>query len=253
MPIKPIKIAVIGAGKVGTACAHVFVNLGLCQELLLVDILTERTLGEVWDLEQGGIFATHDIRVRAGSYADCGDADIIVFSACESYEIGSSRLSALEANCRTADAVLAGVLPSGFKGIFIVISNPVDLIAHYIYKKSGFPSNRVIGTGTIMETMRLQWFLSKDLGVSPKSIEGFVLGEHGDNLVPIWSGMRIAGTPYLQLRKDNPLACKKSLEEIQTDVARAGWEIYDRKGTTWYGIAGAAGRIVKAITDDAKV
>lgn len=246
------KIAVIGTGLVGSSSAYALVNQEVCDELYLIDINHKRAEGEAWDIAQGNAFMPKRTKIIAADYSVCSELDVIVFTAGGPPKPGQTRLDTLDVSIDIADTVVTEVMKNGFKGIFIVASNPVDIVTYFIYKKSGLPAHQVIGTGTSIDTARLKFFLSDICGnIDLRSISGFCIGEHGDSQAVAWSTVQIGGVPYLSLRNSDPKRyASLDLDEIRTKVVRAGWEILERKGTTYYGIAAAAADIIKAVLYD---
>lgn len=251
MLVKKSKIAVIGCGLVGSSTAFSLVTQGVCDEILMIDINEERALGEVLDLRDTIKYLDRNVKVNKGTYADCGDVDIIVITAGAPPKPGQTRLDTLEVSAHIAKSIVEPVMASGFDGIFIVVSNPVDMVAYYVYKLSGLPKNQVIGTGTALDTSRLQNFLAELVNVDPRSVYAYSMGEHGDSQMVPWSVVTIAGKPFNDIIQDNKeIVGNVNLDEIVTKTAKEGWEIYNRKGTTYYGIASACVGIIKAILYD---
>ena len=251
MVIKKSKVAVIGCGLVGSSTAFSLITQGVCDEILMIDINEERALGEVLDLRDTIKYLDRNVKVKKGTYADCGDVDIIVITAGAPPKAGQSRLDTLEISAKIMKSIVEPVMASGFDGIFIVVSNPVDMVAYYVYKLSGLPKNQVIGTGTALDTSRLQNFLAEMVNVDPRSVYAYSMGEHGDSQMVPWSTVTIAGKPFNDIISDNKeLVGEVDLDEIVKKTVREGWEIYNRKGTTYYGIASACVGIIKAILYD---
>lgn len=251
MIIKNSKIAVIGCGLVGSSTAFSLVTQGVCDEILMIDINEERALGEVLDLRDTIKYLDRNVKVRKATYADCSDVDIIVITAGAPPKSGQTRLDALEISAKIAKSIVEPVMASGFDGIFIVVSNPVDIVAYYVYKLSGLPKNQVIGTGTALDTSRLQNFIAEMVKVDPRSVYAYSLGEHGDSQMVPWSTVTIAGKPFYDVIQDNKeLVGDVDLDEIVKKTTQEGWEIFNRKGTTYYGIASTCVGIIKAILYD---
>jgi L-lactate dehydrogenase len=251
MVIKKSKIAVIGCGMVGSSTAFSLVTQGICDEILMIDINEERALGEVLDLRDTIKYLDRNVKIRKATYADCGDVDIIIITAGAPPKYGQSRLDTLEASAKITKSIIEPVMASGFDGIFIVVSNPVDIIAHYIYKLSGLPKNQVIGTGTALDSSRLQNFIAELVNVDPRSVYAYSMGEHGDSQMVPWSTVTIAGKPFFDIIHDNKeLVGDVDLDEIVKKTTQEGWEILNRKGTTSYGIASACVGVIKAILYD---
>jgi len=248
MKIKTSKVAVVGCGLVGSSTAFSLVTQGVCDEILMIDINEERALGEVLDLRDTIKYLDRNVKVRTASYADCSDVDIIVITAGAPPQKGQTRLDTLEVSAKIVKTIVDPVMASGFDGIFIVVSNPVDIIAHYVYKLSGLPKNQVIGTGSSLDTSRLQNFIAELVNVDPRSVYAYSMGEHGDSQMVPWSTVTVAGKSFNDIIQDNKdLVGEVDLDEIVKKTTREGWEIYNRKGTTYYGIATACAGIIKAI------
>lgn len=251
MIIKKSKIAVVGCGLVGSSTAFSLVTQGVCDEILMIDINTEKALGEVMDLRNTIKYLDRNVKVKTGGYGDCTDVDIIVVTAGAPPKAGQTRLDTLEASAKIAKSIIKPVMASGFQGIFVVVSNPVDMLAYFIYKLSGLPKNQVIGTGTSLDTSRLQNLIADMVNVDPRSVYAYSMGEHGDSQMVPWSTVTIAGKAFYDIINDNPdMIGDVNLDEIVLKTAREGWEIYNRKGTTYYGIATACVGIIKAILYD---
>ncbi|MDK2965431.1 L-lactate dehydrogenase [Lacrimispora sp.] len=251
MKIKKSKVAVVGCGLVGSSTAFSLVTQGVCDEILMIDINEERALGEVLDLRDTIKYLDRNVKVRTASYSDCSDVDIIVITAGAPPQKGQTRLDTLEVSAKIVKTIVEPVMASGFDGIFIVVSNPVDIIAHYVYKLSGLPKNQVIGTGSSLDTSRLQNFIAELVNVDPRSVYAYSMGEHGDSQMVPWSIVTVAGKSFNDIIHDNKdLVGDVDLDEIVKKTTREGWEIYNRKGTTYYGIATACAGIIKAILYD---
>ncbi len=251
MIIKKSKIAVIGCGLVGSSIAFSLVTQGVCDEILMIDINEEKALGEVLDLRDTIKYLDRNVKVTTGTYADCKEVDIIVITAGAPPKAGQTRLDTLEISAKITKSIVEPVMASGFDGIFIVVSNPVDMIAHFVHQLSGLPKNQVIGTGTALDTARLQNFIAEVVNVDPRSVYAYSMGEHGDSQMVPWSTVTIAGKHFNDIIQDNrELVGDVNLDEIVRKTTREGWEIYNRKGTTYYGIASACVGIIKAILYD---
>lgn len=251
MKIKTSKIAIIGCGLVGSSTAFSLVTQGICDEILMIDINEERALGEVMDLRDTIKYLDRNVKVRTASYKDCGDADIIVITAGAPPQKGQTRLDTLEVSAKIVKTIVDPIMASGFDGIFIVVSNPVDIMAHYVQHLSGLPKNQVIGTGSALDTSRLQNFIAELVNVDPRSIYAYSMGEHGDSQMVPWSTVTVAGKPFHDIIHDNKdMLGDVDLDEIVKKTVREGWEIYQRKGTTYYGIATTCAGIIKAILYD---
>lgn len=251
MRINKSKVAIIGSGLVGSSTAFSLITQGVCDEVLMVDINAEKASGEVRDLRNSIRFLGRNVRVKAGTYTDCGDADIVAITAGAPPKAGQTRLDTLDISAKIAKSIVEPVMKSGFDGIFVVVSNPVDMLAHLVYKLSGLPKNQIIGSGTSVDSARLQNFLADLVDVDPRSVYAYALGEHGDSLMVPWSTVTIAGKSFTDIIADNAeLVGDVDLDEIVYKTTQEGWEIYNRKGTTYYGIASACVGIIKAVLYD---
>lgn len=251
MSLKKSKIAIVGTGLVGSSTAFSLMTQGVCDEILMIDINKERALGEVMDLNHCIEYLNRNTKVTTGNYEDCQDVDIVVITAGAPPKPGQTRLDTLDLSIKIAEAIVKPIMSSGFKGHFIVISNPVDVIAYHIYKISGLPKSHIIGTGTSLDSARLKNFIGELLNVDPRSVQGYSMGEHGDSQMVPWSHVTVGGKSFYEILRDNrDRVGDVDLDKLVLETARAGWEVYNRKGTTYYGIATAAVGIIKAIIND---
>ena len=251
MKITTRKVAIVGCGLVGSTTAFSLVTQGVCDEVMLIDINKERAHGEMLDMRDSIEYLNRNVKVKTGTYAECGDMDIIVITAGAPPKQGQTRLDTLEMSAKIAKSIVEPIMKSGFDGIFIAISNPVDIIAHYIYKLSGLPKNQVIGTGTAIDSARLQNMSAQTVNVDPRSVHAYSMGEHGDSQMVPWSTVTIAGKPFYDVIADNKeLVGDVDLDELVYRTTQEGWEIFNRKGTTYYGIATACVGVIKAILND---
>ncbi len=251
MKISKSKVAIVGCGLVGSTTAFSLITQGICDEVLMIDINRERAYGEMLDLQDSIEYLNRNVKVRTGSYSDCGDVDIIVITAGAPPKQGQTRLDTLELSAKICKSIVDPIMQSGFDGILLVISNPVDIIAHYVYSLSGLPKNQVIGTGTAIDSARLQNMIAQLVKVDPRSVHAYSMGEHGDSQMVPWSTVTIAGKPFYDVIADNKdLVGDVNLDELVYKTTQEGWEILNRKGTTYYGIATACVGIIKAILYD---
>ncbi len=245
------RVAIVGCGLVGATTAFSLETQGVCDEIMMIDINEERAAGEMMDLKDAIEYLGRNVKLTTGTYADCGDMDIIVITAGAPPKKGQTRLDTLDIGAKICKSIVEPIMESGFNGIFIVISNPVDMLAHYVQKISGLPKNQVIGTGTAIDSARLKAFIAKMVNVDPRSVHAYSMGEHGDSQMVPWSTVTIAGKPFYDVIADNKeLVGDVNLDKLVEKTAREGWEIYNRKGTTYYGIATACAGIIKAILND---
>ena len=251
MNITKRKVAIVGCGLVGSTTAFSLTTQGVCDEVMLIDINKERAYGEMLDLKDSIEDLNRNVKVYTGSYEECGDMDIIVITAGAPPKEGQSRLDTLELSAKICKSIVEPIMKSGFDGIFIVISNPVDIIAHYVYKLSGLPKNQVIGTGTAIDSARLQDYIAQLVKVDPRSVHAYSMGEHGDSQMVPWSTVTVGGKPFYDVIADNKeMVGEVDLDDLVYKTSQKGWEILKRKGTTYYGIATACVGVIKAILND---
>jgi L-lactate dehydrogenase len=244
------KIVVVGAGFVGTTFAYSLLIHGLASQIVIIDINKERAEGEVMDLNHGMPFA-YPVRIWAGDYPDCRDADIVVIAVDKGQKIEQSRLELAEGNFQMLKQVVPSITKHNSEGILLVVTNPLDVMTYVTLRLSGFPKNRVIGSGTILDTARLRYLLGEHLQVDPRNVHAYIIGEHGDSEVPVWSLANVAG---IRLRDYCPI-CKipyspEDLNDLFLKVRNAGYEIVKRKGRTNYGVALGLTKIVESIVRD---
>ena len=247
---QPVKVAIIGTGRVGASCAYALQLRGLASEIVLINANRQRAEGESMDINHGSLF-TKPVRVRAGDYKDCRDADIVVLTAGTSQRPGDTRLDLLKNNATILERMLAPALRYLEDTIVIVAANPVDVLTYLTWQMTGLPSNQVIGSGTILDTARFRFLLGQHFAIEPHSIHAYIIGEHGDSQVPVWSLANIAGIrleEYTRLN-GNPLEAA-SRGKIAESTRRAAYEIIHRKGATYYAIAAGLVRIIEAIVRD---
>lgn len=251
MTLKARKVAIIGTGLVGSSTAFSLITQGVCEEILMIDLNKEKALGEVMDLNHCIEYLNRNTKVRVGSYDECGVVDIVVITAGAPPKAGQTRLDTLDLSVKIVESIVNPIMESGFKGHFIIISNPVDIIAYHVYKISGLPKNKVIGTGTSVDSARLKNFIGDLLNVDPRSVQAYSMGEHGDSQMVPWSHVYIGGKPFYKVIEDNKDRVGNiNLDRLVLDTAKAGWEVYNRKGTTYYAIATSTVAVIKAILND---
>lgn len=236
------KVVIIGCGNVGMSYAYALLNQRTyVNRLVLIDIDKKRIEGEVMDLNHCLPYAPSKISINVGDYPDCKDAKIVVIAAGANQKPGETRTDLINKNSSIFKDIVSKVMASGFNGIFLVATNPLDVMTYLTYKYSGLPANKVIGTGTSLDTARLQLMIGKKLCINPKNIGAYVIGEHGDSEFIPWSNANIS------LQNIKEFFSEQELDEIETDVRNAAYEIIDRKGATYYGIGMAMVRITNAI------
>ncbi|MBO5797522.1 MAG: L-lactate dehydrogenase, partial [Clostridia bacterium] len=242
------KVVLIGTGMVGMSYAYAMLNQGACDELVLIDINKERAQGEAMDLNHGLAFSQNNMRIYAGSYRDCEDADVVVICAGVAQKPGESRLELLQRNTAVFRSIIGPVVQSGFNGIFLVATNPVDIMTQITYTLSGFNPRRVVGSGTALDTARLRFLLGEFFEVDPRNVHAYVIGEHGDSEFVPWSQAMLATRPITDLCCDNPEICSLSkLTQLEGVVRDAAQKIIQAKNATYYGIGMSLVRITKAI------
>ncbi len=245
------KIVLVGTGMVGMSYAYALLNQNACDELVLIDIDKKRAMGEAMDLNHGLAFSGSHMKIYAGEYADCHNADIVAICAGVAQKPGESRLDLLSRNAEVFRSIVEPVMQSGFKGIFLVATNPVDIMAHITYSLSGLPASRVIGTGTTLDTARLRYLLGSYFGVDPRNMHAYVMGEHGDSEFVPWSQALLATEPVLNICQRSAGAyCQQELERITEEVRTAAQTIIEAKKATYYGVGMAMLRITRAILGD---
>ena len=245
------KVAIVGTGLVGSSTAFSLITQGICDEVIMIDINKEKALGEVMDLKHCIEYLNRNTKIRVGSYEECGDVDIVVITAGAPPKPGQTRLDTLDLSAQITESIVNPIMKSGFKGHFIIVSNPVDIISYYVYKLSGLPKSNVIGSGTSVDSARLKNFIGDIFNVDPRSVQAYSMGEHGDSQMVPWSHVYIGGKPFRKVIEDNKDRVGEiDLDKLVLDTARAGWEVYNRKGTTYYAIASSTAGIIKAIIND---
>lgn len=246
------KLVLVGTGFVGMSMAYSFLNTGGIDELVLIDVDNEKAIGEAMDLQHGLPYARGKMNIKAGGYEECKDAGIVVITAGVTQKPTETRLDLTARDTVIIKSVTEQIMASGFDGIIIVASNPVDGMTYVAQKVSGLPKHRVIGSGTILDTARLRYMMSEYLDVSSNNIHAYIMGEHGDSSFVPWTNAYVGCKNLLELldEKGKDLS---DLHEIYTNVQQAGYEIVKRKRSTYYGIGLSLNRLVHAILDDENV
>lgn len=236
------KVVIIGCGNVGMSYAYALINQRTyVNKLILIDINKEKVEGEVMDLNHCLPYAPSKISINLGDYSDCKDARIVVIAAGVNQKQGETRTDLIHKNATIFKDIVNNVMLSGFNGIFLVATNPLDVMTYLTYKYSGLPAKQVIGTGTSLDTARLQLIIGKKLCINPKNIQAYVIGEHGDSEFIPWSNANISLQNIKEFFKE------EELKEIESDVRNAAYEIINKKGATYYGIGMSLVRITNAI------
>ena len=251
MGIDNRKVFLVGCGMVGMSYAYAMVNQNTCNELVLNDLDMTRAQGEAMDLNHGLAFSQANMLIKAGGYEECGNADIVVICAGVAQKPGESRLNLLKRNKQVFESVVGNVMKSGFDGIFLIATNPVDIMTRITQELSGMDAKKVFGTGTALDTARLRYALGEYFGVDPKNMHAYVMGEHGDSEFVPWSQAMLATKPVLEIsRKYSEEFSYEEMEKIATEVRTAAYKIIDAKKATYYGIGMALTRITKAIFEN---
>lgn len=245
------KIILVGDGAVGSSFAFALVTQNIGRELGIIDINYDKTEGDALDLASALSF-TSPKKIYAATYADCHDADIVVITAGAAQKPGETRLDLVHKNLRIFKGIINDIVASGFDGIFLVASNPVDVLTYATWKFSGFPKERVIGSGTSLDTARFRQRIAELVNVDARNVHGYILGEHGDTEFPVWSHANIGGLQIAEWVKRHPEVDEEALVNMFFKVRDAAYEIIAKKGATYYGIAVALASICKAILDDNK-
>ena len=245
------KVILVGDGAVGSSFAYAMTLQGIANEIGIVDIAKEKTQGDAIDIADATSFS-YPKNVFAAEYSDAKDADLVVITAGAPQKPGETRLDLVNKNLKILKTIVDPVVESGFNGIFVVAANPVDILTYGTWKLSGFPKERVIGSGTSLDTARLRKFVGQELNVDPRSIHGYVLGEHGDSEFVAWSHLTIGGLTMAEYQQTHPEITDEKLQAINDRVVNSAYEIINLKGATFYGIGTALARIAKALLADEK-
>lgn len=230
------KVVIVGTGFVGTSIAYAMINQGISNELVLIDVNQEKAEGEALDLLDGMAWGDENVAVWSGGYEECKDADIVVITAGINQKPGQSRLDLVKTNASIMRQIVKEIMGSGFDGIIVVASNPVDILTYIAWNESGLPTSRVIGTGTTLDTTRFRKEIALKLKVDPRSVHGYILGEHGDSEVAAWSHTTVGGKPVFEIVEKDHRIAQDELDVIADKVRNAAYEIIDRKKATYYGI-----------------
>ncbi|MGB0203040.1 MAG: L-lactate dehydrogenase [Acholeplasmataceae bacterium] len=244
------KVVLIGTGFVGMSFAYSALNKGSFETLVLIDVNHEKAVGEAMDLNHGLAFAPRKMHIYAGDYQDCKNADIVVITAGVNQKPGETRLDLLKRNAEIMKAIVKQVMSSGFNGIFLVATNPVDILTYVVYEASGLPKTKVIGSGTSLDTARLRYEVAKRIHIDVRNVHAYILGEHGDSEFVCWSNANVGSKPIMDVIETIDKIKFEDLQVIADDVRNAAYEIISRKQATYYGIGMALNRIVMAILNN---
>lgn len=246
--MKTRKIVIIGAGHVGSHCGFSLITQGVCDELVYIDTDRDKAVAQALDLEDATVYLPHHVNVRAGGYEELADADAAVMAAGPLPDENQTRMDTLGATIKEMKTIVGPMRDSGFSGMLISISNPADVIAHYLQERTGFPAKHVISTSTTLDSARLRRALSERTGLDQKSIHAYVMGEHGESQMVPWSNASVSGVPLTELMKKKPeIYGKLDLNEVAEAAKKGGWTILFGKKSTEFGIGTALTEIVKTI------
>ena len=241
------KVMIVGTGNVGASIAYCLINQRTAvSELILTDINTEDAEGEAMDLRDTLAVSPSYMKIKSGDYTEAKDCDIIVITAGIPQKPGESRMDLLKKNAAIFKDMIGTIMDNGFDGIFIVVSNPMDVLTYLTKKYSGLPAERVIGSGTILDSARLRLKTAERLGIHPKSVHAFQVGEHGDTEFALWSTASVAGQPIVELLDQN------TLDEIEDFARNEAYDIIEKKGSTHYGVGACVTKLINCILGDEK-
>ena len=242
------KVVLVGTGFVGMSFAYALLNQNVCNELALIDVNKKKASGEAMDLNHGLPFSNSHMKIYAADYDTCADADIVVIAAGVAQKPGETRPQLLMRNTEVFKTIIDPIVKAGFSGIFLVATNPVDVMTHVVKTLSGFPKERVIGSGTTLDTARLRFLLGEYFDIDPKNVHAYVIGEHGDTEFVPWSQAMIGTKPVeLIVSEWGDRFKQEEMDAISDKVKNAAYEIIEAKNSTYYGIGMSLVRIVKAI------
>ncbi len=247
-----MKVAIIGAGNVGATLAYTLLVEAIATRVSLIDLNRDKALGEVLDLAHGASFLDN-AEIRVEGYEGVEDADVIALTAGRGRQPGESRLDMARGNAAIMDVVLAGITPHYRGAVVIVVANPMDVLTYLAVRRLPAPPSKIIGSGTALDSSRFRYLLGQEFGIDPRSIHAYVIGEHGDSSVPVWSMASLGGIPVTRYAPPGraPLDAA-ARERIHRSVVTAGKEVIERKGATFYAVALSVARIIEAVLDDEK-
>ena len=245
------KAAIIGCGNVGASIAFNFLEKALFSEIVLIDINMMKAEGEAMDLSHGLPYAPSPVNIHAGTYDEIKDAQVVIITSGAAQKPGETRLDLINKNVKILRSILKEIKRVEMEGILMLVANPVDVLTHFAVKESGLPPSRVFGSGTVLDTARLKYLLSQALNVDSRNVHAVIIGEHGDSELAVDSIANIASVPLEDFFKMRNIEnSSELLEKINDEVKNSAYEIIERKGSTYYGIAMAVGRICGSITNN---
>ncbi len=251
-PVNNRKVAIVGCGFVGAASAFCLMESGAFSEIVLIDSNHDKAEGEALDIGHGLPYAK-PMKIYAGSYDDITDAAIIIVTAGSGQKVGETRLDLVKRNVEIFKGIMPEISKRRPAGILLIVSNPVDILTYVAAKLSGLPENRVFGSGTVLDTARLKYLLGEHLGVDSRRVHAFIIGEHGDSEIPVWSSANVSGVPlndFCEMR--GHYKHEEAMHEIAEGVKNSAYEIIEKKQATYYGVAMAVRNICEAIAGDQK-
>ncbi len=246
------KAAIVGCGFVGSASAFALMQSGLFSEIVLIDADADKAYGEALDISHGLPFSK-PMQIYSGTYQDISDASIVIVTAGAGQKPGETRLDLVRKNVGIFKSIIPEIAKYNKSGIILVVANPVDILTYAAAKLSGFPENRVFGSGTVLDSARLKYLLGEHLGVDSRSVHAFIIGEHGDSELAAWSSANVSGIPlskFCEMR--GYFSHEESMKKIADDVKNSAYEIIEKKKATYYGIAMSVKRICEAVVRDEK-
>lgn len=239
------KIVIVGCGNVGMSYAYAMVVNGVgIDELVLIDINKDKAQGEAMDLSHAMSYAPKNFKCYAGEYSDCADATIVCICAGRNQNVGETRTDLIDKNTEVFKDIIGKIKVTGFNGIYLVATNPLDIMTDITYRLSGLPAHKVMGSGTTLDSARLRYLIGQEIGINPKSIHGYVIGEHGDSEFIPWNNVIIG------LEKADKFLSKEQMGNIAKEVTESAYDIIERKGNTSYGIGMSLLKITKAILNN---
>ena len=247
------KAVIIGCGFVGSSTAFALMQKALFNEIVLIDYNKAKAEGEAWDISHG-IAYSHPMDIHAGDYDEVKDAAVIIITAGAAQKPGETRLDLIHKNVAIMRSIIQNINKVGCEGILLIVANPVDILTHVALKESGLPKNRVFGSGTVLDTARLKYEISRNLEVDAKNVHGVIIGEHGDSEVPVWSITNISGIPIKQFAEIRGYHDhEEAMQRVYEGVRDSAYRIIERKGATYYGVAMAVTHICECIVRDRRM
>ncbi len=255
MALTPRKVVIIGAGHVGSHAGYALASQGLAEQIVYIDIDEKKAKAQALDIYDSTVYLPHHVEVKAGSYTDAADADLMIIAAgpLPDFTKGQTRMDTLSETIAVIKDVVENIKKSGFSGIIISISNPADVVAHYVQNQLNFPAKRVISTSTTLDSARLRRAISEATRIDQKSIYAYALGEHGESQMVPWSAVTVAGKPILELIKEKPEKYGNlDLNALAAEGKAGGWHVLIGKGSTEFGIGTSIAEVTRAIFADEK-